>query len=50
MMIDAEQALNVDRTWGIALFCTLTAGVLYLVIGMIGRAVAPWAPKNAGRS
>jgi ABC-type nitrate/sulfonate/bicarbonate transport system permease component len=49
MMIDAEQSLNVERTWGIALFCTLTAGVLYLVVGMIGRAAAPWAPKNAGR-
>jgi ABC-type nitrate/sulfonate/bicarbonate transport system permease component len=50
MMIDAEQALNVDRTWGIALFCTLAAGAAYLVIGLIGRAAAPWAPKNVRRS
>jgi ABC-type nitrate/sulfonate/bicarbonate transport system permease component len=49
MMIDAEQALNADRTWGIALFCTLAAGAVYLVIGMIGRLVAPWAPKNVRR-
>jgi ABC-type nitrate/sulfonate/bicarbonate transport system permease component len=46
MMIDAEQALNVDRTWGIALFCTLAAGVGYLVVGLIGRLVAPWAPRT----
>jgi ABC-type nitrate/sulfonate/bicarbonate transport system permease component len=50
MMIDAEQALNVDRTWGIALFCTLTAGAAYLVIGWMARAVAPWAPRSVRRS
>jgi len=50
MMIDAEQALNADRTWGIALFCTLAAGAAYLVIGLLGRTVAPWAPKHSRRS
>ncbi len=50
MMIDAEQALNADRTWGIALLCTLTAGAAYLAVGLIGRAVAPWAPKNVRQS
>jgi ABC-type nitrate/sulfonate/bicarbonate transport system permease component len=50
MMIDAEQALNADRTWGIALFCTLAAGAVYLIIGLLGRLVAPWAPKYARRS
>jgi ABC-type nitrate/sulfonate/bicarbonate transport system permease component len=50
MMIDAEQALNADRTWGIALFCTLAAGAAYVVIGWLGRAAAPWAPKAVRRS
>ena len=50
MMINAEQALNADRTWGIALFCTLTAGAAYLVLGWLGRLAAPWAPKYARRS
>lgn len=49
MMIDAEEALQIDRTWGIALFCTIAAGLAYLVVGLIGRAVAPWAPKSARR-
>jgi ABC-type nitrate/sulfonate/bicarbonate transport system permease component len=49
MMIDAEGALDVSRTWGIALLCTLLAGLLYVAIGLIGRLVMPWAPKKAVR-
>ena len=46
MMIDAEGALEIARTWGIALVCTTVAGLLYLLIGAIGRAAAPWAPRT----
>ena len=46
MMIDAEQSLAIDRTWGIALFCTAIAGLAYLGIGAVGRLVAPWAPRT----
>jgi ABC-type nitrate/sulfonate/bicarbonate transport system permease component len=46
MMIDAESALEVSRTWGIALLCTLIGGLGYLLTGIIGRAVAPWAPRR----
>jgi ABC-type nitrate/sulfonate/bicarbonate transport system permease component len=42
MMIDAESSLDVARTWGIALFCTVVAGLLYLAIGWAGRWAAPW--------
>jgi ABC-type nitrate/sulfonate/bicarbonate transport system permease component len=45
MMIDAEGALEVARTWGIALFCTVVAGLLYVAIGLIGRRLTPWAPR-----
>jgi ABC-type nitrate/sulfonate/bicarbonate transport system permease component len=47
MMIDAQSALETARTWGIALLCTIIAGVAYLVTGIIGRALAPWAPRRA---
>jgi ABC-type nitrate/sulfonate/bicarbonate transport system permease component len=47
MMIDAESALEIARTWGIALLCTVIAGLAYFVTGVIGRAVAPWAPRRA---
>lgn len=50
MMINAEQSLNAARTWGIALFCTLTAGAAYLVIGWLGRLAAPWAPRRGSRT
>jgi ABC-type nitrate/sulfonate/bicarbonate transport system permease component len=46
MMIDAEGALEIARTWGIALVCTIVAGILYLLIGVAGRAIAPWAPSR----
>ncbi len=46
MMIDAEGALDIARTWGIALVCTAVAGILYGLIGLIGRLVAPWAPRR----
>lgn len=46
MLIDAEQALDISRTWGIALVCTVVAGVLYGLIGLVGRLAAPWAPRR----
>ena len=44
MMIVAGQDLDIARTWGIAIVCTAVAGILYGLIGLIGRLVAPWAP------
>ncbi len=44
-MVASESAFNVDRTWGIALVCTLIALVGYLVTGAIGRALTPWAHR-----
>ena len=49
MMIVSGQDLNIPRTWGIAFVCTAVAGILYGLIGLIGRLVSPWAPR-AGMS
>jgi ABC-type nitrate/sulfonate/bicarbonate transport system permease component len=49
MMIDAESSLQVARTWGIALFCTLVAGLLYVVIGLLARLLVPWVPRSGQR-
>jgi ABC-type nitrate/sulfonate/bicarbonate transport system permease component len=49
MMIDAESALEVARTWGVALFCTVVAGLAYVVIGLLGRLLVPWAPRARAR-
>jgi hypothetical protein len=49
MMIVSGQDLNIPRTWGIAIVCTAVAGILYGLIGLLGRLVSPWAPR-AGMS
>jgi len=46
MMIQAEGAIESARVWGIAILCTTAGGVAYLLTGMIGRLIAPWAPKG----
>jgi ABC-type nitrate/sulfonate/bicarbonate transport system permease component len=46
-MINSQQALDIPRTWGIALAATAMAGVAYGITSLIGRLVTPWAPKGA---
>ncbi|WP_019634180.1 ABC transporter permease [Actinomadura atramentaria] len=49
-MIVAQQQLNVERTWGVALVAGALAGLSYAAIALVGRLVAPWAPRGeAGR-
>ena len=45
-MINAQQALEVSRTWGIALVATAAAGTVYAVTALVGRLLTPWAPRN----
>lgn len=52
-MINSEQALEVNRTWGIALLVTIIALLGYVITELIARWAAPWAPRSAtaaGRS
>lgn len=46
-MIASQQALNIDRTWGIALVSTAIAGVAYGITAVIGRLLTPWAPRSS---
>jgi ABC-type nitrate/sulfonate/bicarbonate transport system permease component len=48
-MIAAEQALNVTRTWGLALVTTALGGIAYVLTGVIARFVSPWAPRDRPR-
>ncbi|HET6502046.1 MAG TPA: ABC transporter permease subunit [Amycolatopsis sp.] len=43
----SQQAYLVPRTWGLALACGLVAAAGYLLIGLIGRLVAPWSAGSA---
>jgi ABC-type nitrate/sulfonate/bicarbonate transport system permease component len=45
-MINSEQALDVSRTWGIALIATAIAGLGYAIIALVGRLLTPWAPRG----
>ena len=45
MMINSQQALNVPRTWGIAVVATALAGAAYGLTALVERLVAPWAVK-----
>ncbi|KHL10674.1 ABC-type nitrate/sulfonate/bicarbonate transport system permease component [Mumia flava] len=47
----AQQNSNIPRTWGFAIGAGLLAGLGYLIVSLIGRAVTPWAtaaPRTAG--
>jgi ABC-type nitrate/sulfonate/bicarbonate transport system permease component len=46
MMVQAEAAIQTARIWGIGLLCTTAGGVAYVLTGVIGRLVAPWAPRR----
>ena len=45
-MINSEQALEVNRTWGIALLVTLLALAGYILTELVAKWLTPWAPKN----
>ncbi len=49
MMVQAQAAIETERIWGIGLLCTIAGGVAYLLTGVIGRLVAPWAPRRGRR-
>jgi ABC-type nitrate/sulfonate/bicarbonate transport system permease component len=45
-MINSQQALEVPRTWAIALVATAIAGIAYGITAVIGRLLTPWAPRS----
>ena len=48
-MINSQQSLLVERTWGIALVATAIAAAAYGVTALVGRLLTPWAPRVARR-
>ncbi len=52
-MINSEQALEVNRTWGIALVVTALALIGYVITELVAKWLTPWAPRSnatSGRS
>lgn len=46
-MINSQQALDVPRTWGVALVSTAVAGIGFALTSLIARWLTPWAPRSA---
>jgi ABC-type nitrate/sulfonate/bicarbonate transport system permease component len=44
-MINSQQALDVPRTWGVALVSTALAGLGFAAVSVVGRLLTPWAPR-----
>jgi ABC-type nitrate/sulfonate/bicarbonate transport system permease component len=45
-MINSEQALDISRTWGIALVITALGGAGYALTALAARLLTPWAPRG----
>jgi ABC-type nitrate/sulfonate/bicarbonate transport system permease component len=45
-MINAQQALQIERTWAIAFTATALSGIAYGITALVGRMLTPWAPRN----
>jgi ABC-type nitrate/sulfonate/bicarbonate transport system permease component len=45
-MINSQQSLAIERTWGIALVATAISGLAYALTALAGRLLAPWAPRG----
>ena len=46
-LVNAQQSLEVERAWGIALVSGLIAGAAYALIGLIARFITPWSSGRA---
>jgi ABC-type nitrate/sulfonate/bicarbonate transport system permease component len=47
LLINSQQALNYSRTWAIAVFATLVAGLAYALTSLLARLLTPWARETA---
>jgi ABC-type nitrate/sulfonate/bicarbonate transport system permease component len=47
-MVAAQQSLEIERVWGVALVSGLLAGAGYALIGLIARIVTPWSNGREG--
>jgi ABC-type nitrate/sulfonate/bicarbonate transport system permease component len=46
-IMNAENVLDAARVWALAFVVTALAGAGYLVVHLLGRALTPWAPRQA---
>ena len=50
-MVNAQQSLEIERVWGVAIVCGLLAGGAFAILALIARFATPWsAGTEGGRS
>lgn len=49
-MVNAQQTLEVERVWAVALACALLAGAAFAMLGLLARVVTPWSTGTGGGS
>jgi sulfonate transport system permease protein len=47
-MVYSQQSLDITRTWGLALYTTLLAGLFYLLTVLAERILVPWMQHTVG--
>jgi ABC-type nitrate/sulfonate/bicarbonate transport system permease component len=47
-MVNAQQSLEIERVWGVAIVSGLLAGAGYAIIGLVARFVTPWSSGREG--
>lgn len=47
-MVNAQQSLEIERVWGVAIVCGLLAGAGFAVLALIARFATPWASGSEG--
>jgi ABC-type nitrate/sulfonate/bicarbonate transport system permease component len=46
-MVASQQSFNTARTWGLALVATVLGGIVFVVIGLVGRRTTGWATAGS---
>ena len=46
-MVNSQQALQIERTWGLALTITAISALAYAITALVARLLTPWAPRLA---
>nr|WP_235949262.1 hypothetical protein [Candidatus Frankia alpina] len=45
-MVHSQQALEVPRTWALAVVASAVAGLGYALTALVARLLTPWAPRG----
>jgi len=46
-LVNAQQGLEIERAWGMAIVAGLLAGLGYALVGLVQRVVTPWTKATS---